>query len=580
MRQHRLMQRRLNPAATSAPAEKETALAPMPGAAAAPRMPFADLSVLPPDRSGSARARPGDPNGLPGRLRSGVEALSGVSMDGVRVRYNSPHPERLGALAFARGREIHLAPGEERQLPHEAWHLVQQARGRVRPTGLAPGRVALNDDPLLEREADAMGARAASGVTPAPVPQAAPAASHAAMPVQRQTPWWKKALVGAGMVGGAAAGIAGAVMASPLLGLGGAAVALGSTYAAYREHQKSKIKLSIPADRHTRAAMHEIMGADPNIKFGKDRIESRYDAQQMMEQYGDPGWQAPLSNMMEEGHGARPLPPHASLRRAIDASFSPPGVFERSESATADRVNRARDQVQNFDYDAHDLRRDANVITDDRNALHNAPNPATAMTNILARHEGVTFGEGHGNSVTKQFLHAQLGTMAASGVNTLYMEHFRDDHQAHVDKYLASGVMPPELDRYVQRQDNHHNAGQPRLRNILGGARLHNMRVRGIDSQTAATPDGANGGGGPIREAAMNNVAQEVITGDRAARAGGKYAILTGAAHNNTQPTTPYGIGQGFARGAMGLSQLLEIPALTIDANNNPRLDEEDRNNR
>jgi hypothetical protein len=381
------------------------------------------------------------------------------------------------------------------------------------------------------------------------------------------------------MVGGAAAGIAGAAMASPLLGLGGAALALGSGYAAYREHQKSKIKLSIPADEDTRTAMKESIGTDPNISFGKDRIDSRYDAQQLMEQYGSPAWQVPLSNMIEEGHGARPIPPHAGLRRKIDASFSPPGVFERSEAATADRVNRARNQVQNFDYNAHDLRRTANVIAGDRNALNNAANPAAAMTRILARHEGVSFGENHGEPATKQFMHRHLETMAAGGVNTLYAEHFRSDHQDHVDQYLASGNMPPELDRYVGRQDSRHENITP-LRDLLTGAREHRMRVRAIDSQAAASPDGAGQGGAPIRDAAMNNVAHEVITGDRAARAGGKYAILTGAAHNNTQPTTPYGIQRGFNHGAMGLSQLLEIPALTIDANNAPRLDEEDRNNR
>jgi hypothetical protein len=283
--------------------------------------------------------------------------------------------------------------------------------------------------------------------------------------------------------------------------------------------------------------------------------------------------------MIDQGHGSRAIPNPTRMRRKIDAAFSPPGVFERSETATADRIARARNQVQNFDYNAHDLRRDANVITDDRNALHNAPNPAAAMTRILARHEGVSFGENHGEPATKQFIHGHFATMKAGGVNTLYMEHFRSDHQAHVDQYLASGNMPPELDRYVGRQDSRHEGITP-LRDLLTGARHHGMRVRAIDSQSAASPDGAGQGGNPIRDAAMNNVAHEVITGDRAARAGGKYAILTGAAHNNTQPTTPYGIGRGFARGAMGLSQLLEIPALTIDANNAPRLDEEDPNNR
>lgn len=98
--------------------------------------------------------------GLPDRLKAGVEALSGVSMDDVKVHYGSSKPAELNALAYAQGSDIHLAPGEERQLPHEAWHVVQQAQGRVKPTTEMKG-LAINDDAGLEREADAMGARAA-----------------------------------------------------------------------------------------------------------------------------------------------------------------------------------------------------------------------------------------------------------------------------------------------------------------------------------------------------------------------------------------------------------------------------------
>lgn len=97
--------------------------------------------------------------GLPDPLRSGIESLSGVPMDGVQVHYNSSRPAGLDALAFARGNEIHLGPGQENHLPHEAWHVVQQAQGRVRPTGEVGG-VALNDDASLEAEADAMGTKA------------------------------------------------------------------------------------------------------------------------------------------------------------------------------------------------------------------------------------------------------------------------------------------------------------------------------------------------------------------------------------------------------------------------------------
>ena len=105
-------------------------------------------------------AGPGERTGLPDQLKAGVEALSGVSLDRVRVHYASSRPAQVNALAYAQGTDIHLAPGQERHLAHEAWHVVQQAQGRVRPTLQARG-VAINDDPVLEREADVMGARAA-----------------------------------------------------------------------------------------------------------------------------------------------------------------------------------------------------------------------------------------------------------------------------------------------------------------------------------------------------------------------------------------------------------------------------------
>jgi len=98
-------------------------------------------------------------SGLPEHLKSGIESLSGHSMDDVKVHYNSPQPAQLQAHAYAQGQNIHLAPGQERHLPHEAWHVVQQKQGRVKPTMQMKG-AGINDSSALEREADQMGQRA------------------------------------------------------------------------------------------------------------------------------------------------------------------------------------------------------------------------------------------------------------------------------------------------------------------------------------------------------------------------------------------------------------------------------------
>lgn len=95
--------------------------------------------------------------GLPDDLKSGMENLSGYTMDDVKVHYNSDKPAQLQAHAYAQGTDIHLAPGQEKHLQHEAWHVVQQRQGRVKPTMQMKGNVNINEDAGLEKEADVMG---------------------------------------------------------------------------------------------------------------------------------------------------------------------------------------------------------------------------------------------------------------------------------------------------------------------------------------------------------------------------------------------------------------------------------------
>jgi hypothetical protein len=120
---------------------------------------------------------------LPAGVRAGMEAAFGSPFDDVRVHDASSQASGIGAVALTRGSDIHFAPGafdpaSERGLDligHELAHVVQQRQGRVAPTG------GVARDPELEREADALGARAARG-TPTgaaptrPLAGAAPAA--------------------------------------------------------------------------------------------------------------------------------------------------------------------------------------------------------------------------------------------------------------------------------------------------------------------------------------------------------------------------------------------------------------------
>ncbi len=100
--------------------------------------------------------------GLPNSLKTGLENLQGMDLSDVQVHQNNKAPAQLNAMAYTQGTDIHVAPGQDKHLPHEAWHVVQQMQGRVKPTTELNG-MAVNDNVGLENEADLMGNRAARG---------------------------------------------------------------------------------------------------------------------------------------------------------------------------------------------------------------------------------------------------------------------------------------------------------------------------------------------------------------------------------------------------------------------------------
>lgn len=112
----------------------------------------------PPTNPPEAPQNPND-TGLPDQLKTGIEQLSGHDMSDVKVHYNSDKPAQLQAHAYAQGSEIHLGAGQEKHLPHEAWHVVQQKQGRVNANTQLKG-LGINDDSGLEQEATVMGEKA------------------------------------------------------------------------------------------------------------------------------------------------------------------------------------------------------------------------------------------------------------------------------------------------------------------------------------------------------------------------------------------------------------------------------------
>jgi Domain of unknown function (DUF4157) len=103
---------------------------------------------------------------IPAPVRARMERSFGTSFSNVRVHQDG-NAERVGALAYTRGNDVHVARGRfdpnssrgAALIGHELAHVVQQRAGRVAvPQGTgAP----INGDPALEKEADRLGAAAA-----------------------------------------------------------------------------------------------------------------------------------------------------------------------------------------------------------------------------------------------------------------------------------------------------------------------------------------------------------------------------------------------------------------------------------
>ncbi|MCU0447091.1 MAG: DUF4157 domain-containing protein [Microscillaceae bacterium] len=103
-----------------------------------------------------------------GDLMQKMGESMGADFSGVNIHANSEKASSVGALAYTQGNDIHFAPNQYNPntqegaslLGHELTHVVQQREGRVQANSSVNG-MPLNDDAGLEREADAMGAKAA-----------------------------------------------------------------------------------------------------------------------------------------------------------------------------------------------------------------------------------------------------------------------------------------------------------------------------------------------------------------------------------------------------------------------------------
>jgi hypothetical protein len=132
-------------------------------------------SALAPGKRSLVQARAPGGAPLPDETRGRMEASFGADFSAVRVHVDE-RAAAVGARAYARGTDLHFAPGAydphsregQSLLGHELAHVVQQGQGRVAaPQAKAHGLGDLGDvvlyDPGLEAEADRLGEAAARG---------------------------------------------------------------------------------------------------------------------------------------------------------------------------------------------------------------------------------------------------------------------------------------------------------------------------------------------------------------------------------------------------------------------------------
>lgn len=100
--------------------------------------------------------------GLPADMKAAVEQETGLSLNEIRVVYNSSKPEKLGAHAYAEYPYIYIAPGQEQYLGEELWHLVQQMKGETQVTEEVGGKK-VDGDSGREKEARTMGDKMRGG---------------------------------------------------------------------------------------------------------------------------------------------------------------------------------------------------------------------------------------------------------------------------------------------------------------------------------------------------------------------------------------------------------------------------------
>jgi ankyrin repeat protein len=177
---------------------------------------------------------------------------------------------------------------------------------------------------------------------------------------------------------------------------------------------------------------------------------------------------------------------------------------------------------------------------------------------------GMCLGDLHGNSDSKDFLVNNMPQLKQAGVDTLFIEHFWQEHQQLLDDYVngpANAPIPPPLEAAINKMES-----PASFQNMLVAANQHKMRIVGLDSFDAKVPQKGDPRNPDHRAARFNAVAAEVVNREKG---NGKFLLMAGEDHINTH----------FS-GVPGLAQILKVPGFKTAQGGLIQRDPENKQNR
>lgn len=179
------------------------------------------------------------------------------------------------------------------------------------------------------------------------------------------------------------------------------------------------------------------------------------------------------------------------------------------------------------------------------------------IRSFFAENDGLVIGESHADIGSKQFLIDNMQALAEQNVKTLYMEHLLTDfHQAGLDAFAETSVMPRDVEAYLAGMDSGHLTDPLERYTFLAliqEANKHGIRIQAIDCMASYRETGMSVGDAKARIKMMNFHAQIIIRADQSARGAHKWVALMGNAHSNT------------FEGIAGVSELEGVVGLRVE---------------